>query len=129
MPNFFHTYLFSGAPSCKYLCLISLCCYLTTKLIPSLLARCEHHCTSQQPLQRGGAVPDPVWVGSKWLLPSRGSQVPQALPFIFLLCCPLNDRSRAAHSFFKISRLFSLSFFLPYSCSSSSLHSSPLDER
>ena len=28
---------------------------------------------------------------------------------IFLLCCPLNDRRRAAHSFFKIGRLFSLS--------------------
>ena len=26
-------------------------------------------------------------------------------------CCPLNDRSRAAHSFFKIGRLFSLSLF------------------
>ena len=29
-------------------------------------------------------------------------------PFIFSLCCPLNDRRRAAHSFFKIGRLFSL---------------------
>ena len=25
-------------------------------------------CTNQQPPQRGGAVPGPVWVGSKWLL-------------------------------------------------------------
>ena len=25
-------------------------------------------CTNQQPLQRGGAVPNSVWVGSKWLL-------------------------------------------------------------
>ena len=25
-------------------------------------------CTNQQPPQRGGAVPSPVWVGSKWLL-------------------------------------------------------------
>ena len=25
--------------------------------------------TNQQPPQRGGTVPDPVWVGSKWLLP------------------------------------------------------------
>ena len=24
--------------------------------------------TNQLPPQRGGAVPDPVWVGSKWLL-------------------------------------------------------------
>ena len=40
--------------------------------------------------------------------PSRGSQLPRALPFIFSLCCPLNDRRRAAHSLFKIGRLFSL---------------------
>ena len=42
---------------------------------------------------------------------SRGSQLPRALPFIFSLCWPLNDRRRAAHSFFKIGRLFSLSLF------------------
>ena len=41
-----------------------------------------------------------------WL--SRGSQLPWALPFIFSLSCPLNDRRRAAHSIFKIGRLFSL---------------------
>ena len=29
-------------------------------------------------------------------------------PIIFSLCCPLNDRRRAAHSIFKIGRLFSL---------------------
>ena len=40
---------------------------------------------------------------------SRGSQLPRALPFIFSLCCPLNNRRRAAHSFLKIGRLFSLS--------------------
>ena len=40
--------------------------------------------------------------------PSRGSQLPWTLPFIFLLCCPLNDRRRATHSFFKIGHLFSL---------------------
>ena len=76
---------------------------------------CYQHvvCTNQQPPQRGGAVPDPVWVGSKWLLPSRGSQLPRALPYIFSLCCPLNDRRRAAHSIFKIGRLFSL---FPLSC-------------
>ena len=67
-------------------------------------------CTNQQPPQRGGAVPDPVWVGSKWLL---AFQLPRALPYIFLLCCPLNNRRRAAHSIYKISRLFSL---FPLSC-------------
>ena len=55
--------------------------------------------------------PTLLWVGSKWLLACRGSQLPRALPFIFSLCCPLNDRRRAAHSFFKIGRLFSLFLF------------------
>ena len=30
--------------------------------------RARAFCTNQEPAQRGGAVPDPVWVGSKWLL-------------------------------------------------------------
>ena len=34
-------------------------------------------------------------------------------PFIFSLCCPLNDRRRAAHSIYKIGCLFSL---FPLSC-------------
>ena len=41
----------------------------------------------------------------------RGSQLPRALPFIFSLCCPLNDGRRAAHSFFKIGCLFSIFLF------------------
>ena len=70
-------------------------------------------CTNQQPPQRGGAVPDPVWVGSKWLLAFPRVPVTPGTPLYFLLCCPLNDRRRAAHSFFKIGRLFSL---FPLSC-------------
>ena len=38
----------------------------------------------------------------------EGPSYPGHSPFIFLLCCPLNDRRRAAHSIFKIGRLFSL---------------------
>ena len=37
-----------------------------------------------------------------------GPSYPGHSPFIFSLCCPLNDRRRAAHSIFKIGRLFSL---------------------
>ena len=59
--------------------------------------------------------PTPFELGRNGCWPSRGSQLPRALPFIFSLCCLLNDRSRAAHSFFKIGGLFSLSLF---SCSS-----------
>ena len=45
--------------------------------------------------------PTPFGLGRNGCWPSRGSQLPRALPFIFSLCCPLNDRRRAAHSFFK----------------------------
>ena len=55
--------------------------------------------------------PAPFGLGRNGCWPSRGSQLPRALPFIFSLCCPLNDRRRAAHSFFKIGRLFSVFLF------------------
>ena len=55
--------------------------------------------------------PTPLGLGRNDCWPSQGSQLPRALPFIFSLCCSLNDRSRAAHSFFKIGHLFSLSLF------------------
>ena len=55
--------------------------------------------------------PTPFSLGRNGCWPSRGSQLPRALPFIFLLCCRLNDRSRVAHSFFIIGRLFSLFLF------------------
>ena len=56
--------------------------------------------------------PTPFRLGRNGCWPSRGSQLPRALPFIFSLCCPLNDRSRAAHSFLKIGRLSSLLLLL-----------------
>ena len=62
--------------------------------------------------------PAPFGLGRNGCWPSQGSQLPRALPFIFLLCCPLNDRRRAAHSFFKISRLF---FLFLFSCPSLAL--------
>ena len=68
-------------------------------------------CTNQQQPQRGGAVPDPVWVALKWLLAFPRVPVTPGTPSIFLLCCTLNDRRRAAHSFFKIGHLFSLFLF------------------
>ena len=55
--------------------------------------------------------PTPFGLGQNGCWPSQGSQLPWALPFIFLLCCPLNNRRRAAHSIYKISRLFSLFLF------------------
>ena len=50
-----------------------------------------------------------VWVEMAIGLP-EGTSYPEHSTF-FLLCCPLNDRRRAAHSFFKIDRLFSLFLF------------------
>ena len=50
-------------------------------------------------------------LGRNGFWPSRESQLPRAHPFIFSLCCPLNDRRRAAHSIYKIGRLFSLFLF------------------
>ena len=55
--------------------------------------------------------PTPFGLGRNGCWPSRGSQLPRALPFIFSLCCPLNDRRRTAHSIYKIGRLFSLFLF------------------
>ena len=50
----------------------------------------------------------------------EGPSYPGHSPFIFSLCCPLNNRRRAAHSIFKIGRLFSL-FLFHFSCPSFSL--------
>ena len=44
-------------------------------------------------------------LGRNGCWPSRGSQLPRAVPFIFSLCCPLIDRRKTAHSFFEIGRL------------------------
>ena len=71
-----------------------------------MATRTTWHSTNQQLPQRGGAIPDPFGLGRNGCWPSRGSQLPQALPFIFSQCCPCG---RAAHSFFKISRF--LCFF------------------
>ena len=72
--------------------------------------------------------PIPFGLGRNGCWPSRGSQLPRALPSqkpFFRSAAPLNNHRRAAHSFSKIGRLSS-----PFSCPSWSSHSSPsLDER
>ena len=55
--------------------------------------------------------PTPFGLGRNGRWPSRGSQLPRALLFIFAMLL-LNDRSRAAYSFFEIGRLFSLFSYL-----------------
>ena len=54
-----------------------------------------------------GPRPRLGWVEMAVGLPESPSY-PGHSPFIFSLCCPLNDRRRAAHSIFKIGRLFLL---------------------
>ena len=81
------------------------------KVCTNQLHQSKKVCTNQQPPQHGGAVPGPVWIGLKWLLAFPRVPVTPGTPFIFSLCCPLNDRRRAAHSFFKIGCLFSLFLF------------------
>ena len=69
---------------------------------------------NQQPPQRSGAVPNPVWVRSKLLLVFPKVPVTPGNPFtqsIFSPCSYLNDRRRVAHSLFNIG-LFSLFFCL-----------------
>ena len=82
--------------------------FLTSCQLSSLRAV---DCTNQQPPQRGGADPDPFWVGLKWLLAFPRAPVTPGTPLHFFAMLPLNDCSRAAHSFFKIGRLFFLFFF------------------
>ena len=70
------------------------------------------NCTNQQSPHHGGAVLNPVWVGLKWLLAFPRVPVTPGTPLhFFAVCRPLNDRRKAAHSFFKIGRLFSLFLF------------------
>ena len=68
-------------------------------------------CTNQQPPQHGGVVPDPVWVGSKRLLAFPRVPVTSGTPLHFFAMLPPERPQKAAHSFLKIGRLFSLSLF------------------
>ena len=110
-----------------------LCYFVCVSCIIRLSIFCADRsvtCTNQQPPQRGGAVPDPVWAGSKWLLAFLRVPVTPGTPLHFSLCCPLNDRWRAAQHLQNRSPVFTFSSLLPYSCPSSSPHSSSSpDER
>ena len=46
------------------------------------------NCTNQQPSQRGGAIPDTVWVGSKWLLDFPRVPVTPGTPLHFFAMLP-----------------------------------------
>ena len=68
--------------------------------------------------------PTPLgWVEMAVGLP-EGSSYPRHSPSFFSLCCPLNDRRKAAQHLQNRSPVFTFSSLLPYSCPSSSPHSS-----
>ena len=86
---------------------ISFLLVMNTQYIPNY--------TNQQPPQCDNAVPDLVWIRSKCVQSkSREFQLPQALPHTnhFFSFCLLNDRRKAARSFFKIGRLSVLFSYL-----------------
>ena len=88
-------------------------------------------CTNQQPPQRGGAVSDPVWVGSKWLLAFPRVPVTPGTPlYFFAMLPPERPQKGSTQHLQNRSPVLTFSFLLPYSCSSSSPHSSSSpDER
>ena len=85
--------------------------YFLHKLKYFSKSRSSPICTNDRRLNVVVQSPTSFGLGQNGCWPSRGPQLPWAFLFIFSLCCPLKDRSRAAHSFFKIGRLFFLSLF------------------
>ena len=87
-------------------------------------------CTNQQPPQRGGAVPDSVWVGSKWLLAFPRVPVTPGTPLhFFAMLPPERPQEGSTQHLQNRSPVFTISSPLPYSCPSFSPHSSSPDER
>ena len=93
-----------GLPCTK--CIQQLQSYVIKKLIPFATTWLLHQSTAASTCWCGSR-PRLGWVEMAVGFP-EGPSYPGHSPFIFSLCCPLNDRRRAAHSIFKIGRLFSL---------------------
>ena len=86
-------------------------------------------CTNQQPPQPGGAVPDPVWVGSKWLLDFPRVSVTPGTPLHFFAMLP-PERPQQGSTQLLQNRSPVFFFLLPFSCPPSSPYSSSsLDEQ
>ena len=64
--------------------------------------------------------PTPFGLGRNGCWPSRGSQVPRVLSFIFSLCCPLNDRRRRDLAG-QVSAMLHFSYWVHLRCSQLSL--------
>ena len=73
--------------------------YITNKSNNRKAPRSGTNCTNQQPLQRGGAIPDPVCFGSKVMLAFLRAPVTPGTPLMQNIsspCCTLSDRRTAA---------------------------------
>ena len=100
-----------------------LCYFVCVSCIIRLSIFCADRsvtCTNQQPPQRGGAVPDPVWAGSKWLLAFLRVPVTPGTPLHFFAMLPperpqegstASTKSLACFHFFLSSALL-LPFFV-----------------
>ena len=73
----------------------------------------ERDCTNQQPPQRGGAVPDPVWVRSKWLLAFPRVPVTPGTPLHFFAMLPSEGPQKGSTQLLQ-NRLPVFSFLLPF---------------
>ena len=108
--------------------LLALCISFTSHFIAFLLAHKSFHCilahsafhsqvafTSHKSFHSQVVVwcPTPFGLGRNGCWLSRASQLPRALLFIFLLCCPLNDCSRGQHTASSKSIACLLFFFSP----------------
>ena len=74
---------------------------------------------NHQPSQRAGADPDPVWIGSKWMLVFLKVSFTPGTPPHTIYFSPrfsLNVSRRTARSLFEIGRLFSLFSCLFLTC-------------
>ena len=75
---------------------------------------CCSPCTNQQPPQRGGAVPNPVWVGSKWLLAFPRVPVTPGTPLhFFAMLPPERPQKGSTQPLQNRSPVFTFSFLLP----------------
>ena len=81
------------------------------------LTKKRSFCTNQQPPQRGGAVPDHVWVGSKWLLAFPRVPVTHGTPLhFFALLPPEQPQEGSTQHLQNRSPVCTFSSLLPYSC-------------
>ena len=73
--------------------------------------------TNQQQPQRGGAVPDPIWVGPKWLLAFPRVPVTPGTPLHFIAMQPPERPQKGSTQLLQNrSPVFTFSFLLPLSC-------------